>query len=164
MRQAVRCCTAPHRWGRSSALPCREVTLPVPWGDLRRTFPSILQQSLLSPRRKLFQNITSAPPPSIRSQGRALPTFSFPHSDLLCPSRLLLHLPPPVYPSSMPPAPTGTAQNIFPSSPPPSPHPRPTVLPGTGLRYPHPISAAEGTIAVINNPNSPLPALAGFPP
>lgn len=47
---------------------------------------------------------------------------------------------------------------------PPSPHPRPTVLPGTGLRYPHPISAAEGTIAVINNPNSPLPALAGFPP
>lgn len=138
MRQAVRCCTAPHRWGRSSALPCREVTLPVPWGDLRQTFPSILQQSLLSPRRKLFQNITSAPPPSIRSQGTALPTFSFPHSDLLCPSRLLLHLPPPVYPSSMPPAPTGTAQNIFPSSPTPFPPPAPQSCLAQGCAIPTP--------------------------
>lgn len=125
MRQAVRCCTAPHRWGRSSALPCREVTLPVPWGDLRQTFPSILQQSLLSPRRKFSK---TSPPPHLHQSApraeRCLPSAS-PIQTCFAPpvcSSTSHHQFIPAQCLPLPPAPHRTSFPRLPPLPPPPPH------------------------------------------
>lgn len=145
----------------SPALP--QGDSPGALGNLRQTFQPILQQS---PRRRKSSSgsfpKTSPPSHLHQSAPRAEhPTFTSHIQTCFAPpefsgSSTSHHW----FPSSMPSIPTGIAEH--PSLIPPPPPP--TVLPGTGLCNPHPISAAEGTIAVVNNPNSPLFALVGFPP